>query len=83
MRVVGQGACGRAEGLIPHLLCPGSHQRAEVTLLDVGQAAVELPEGWDVRDGEKHSSQLPGHVLCSPAPCCCLRAGVNDLSGVW
>lgn len=35
----------RAEGLIPELLlCPGSHQGVEVTLLDVGWAAWEPPK---------------------------------------
>lgn len=57
----------RAEGLIPDLPCPGSHQGVEVTLLDVGQAALEPPEVWGVRDGEKHSPHLPGHGSVLPS----------------
>lgn len=57
----------RAEGMIPDLLFPGSHQGAEVTLLDVGQAALEPPEVWDERDGGKHSLQLLGHGSVLPS----------------
>lgn len=57
----------RAESLIPDFLCPGSHQGAEVTLLDVGQAALEPPEVWDERDDGKHSPQLPGHGSVLPS----------------
>lgn len=77
----------RAEGLIPDLLCPGSHQGVEVTLLDMDQAALAPPEVWDVRDGEKHSPQLPGHGSVLPGQLLLawswVRAGVNDLLWCW
>lgn len=57
----------RAEGLISGLPCPGCHQGAEVTLLYMDQAALAPAEVWDVRDGEKHSPQLPGHGSVLPS----------------